>query len=1011
MPRVRHFLVALVATLVATAAFSTQLAAQETTGTIQGRVFDSVQLTPIPDVTINVAGETVYSTREGFYIAENVPAGVYTLSATVIGYRPFETQVTVTVGGTTTADVMMPVAPLEMDPLVAVGYGELERSSNVGVVTEVPAEVFNTGRIVTSEELIKGKVAGVQVTENNGGEPGGGVSIRIRGGTSITSSNEPLYVIDGVPMAVGGGLGSIGGQRSALAFLNPDDIASFTVLKDASATAIYGSAGANGVILIETTAGKQAAGAKTTVSYRGNMSGSTIAGQPHILNTPQFRDVVESQAPEKLSFLGDADTDWYDAVVQNGFGQEHNVAVAGGGDKMDFRVSLGYFNQEGTVRFTGMERATLNLAYNQLLFNDRLRLQANVLGGRTETENTGSRVVGAATNFAPTQPIYDSLSAYGGYFEWDDVLGTNNPVGEMNLVSDNGVAYRSIGNVTGEYFIPGLDGLSVTGRLGYTVLNGQGTQFFPSNAKFQNENGELGLINQASGTESSLLGDAWITYAKNWTNNDLTLTGGYSYQQWKTDNPYFEAQQLSSDLLGPNGVPSYDINRITLNVEEAKLASWFGRANYTLLERYTLTASFRADESSRFGPENSTGYFPAFGAAWRIAGESFADNDWLSDLRLRGSWGKNGNQAFSNYQQYKTYVYGENTAQAQFGDEYIPTIRPSAVDPNIKWEETSSWNLGLDYGFNQNRWWGSVEFYSKTTEDLIFDVIVAGGTNLSNVVTTNVGEMKNTGFEFTLNGVLVEPSSPGDFTWDANFNFAYNDNELTKINPFAGSSEKILSGAPISGGVGSYIQVLEPGQTVNSFYVYEHKLDAGGNPIYEDTNGDGTIDDQDLYVDRDGNGFINQDDRAAYKSPSPDWIMGHTSLMRWNSFDMSFSLLANIGNYVYNNVASSTGFYDQLRDAAAPSNLHVSVLNNNFQRPQYFSDYYVENASFLRMQNIELGYTFRKWLNGVRIYGVVQNAFTITGYSGVDPTASTDGIDNNRYPRTRTFTAGLQVSF
>ena len=391
--------------------------------------------------------------------------------------------------------------------------------------------------------------------------------------------------------------------------------------------------------------------------------------------------------------------------------------------------------------------------------------------------------------------------------------------------------------------------------------------------------------------------------------------------------------------------------------------------------------------------------------------ESFMDGaDWLSDLRLRASWGKNGNQAFGNYLAYKTYSFGENTAQTQFGDGFVPTVRPNAVDPNLKWEETASWNLGIDYGFKNGRYWGSIEFYEKTTDDLIFDVIVAGGSNLSNVVTTNVGSMKNSGLELTLNTMFVEGTG-GGFAWDANFNFAYNNNELTQINQFAGSTEKILAGETIAGGVGSFIQVLEPGQDVNSFYVYEHLRDGSGNPIYEDTNDDGSINDQDLYVDQNGDGIINQDDRAATFSPQPDWIMGHTSLMRYKDFDFSLTLLANLGNYVYNNVASSTGFYDQLVDSARPSNLHESVLTTNFARPQYFSDYYVENAGFLRLQNIELGYTFRRALNGIRVYGVVQNAFTITGYSGVDPTASTNGIDNNRYPRTRTFTAGLSVLF
>ncbi|MCL7963015.1 MAG: SusC/RagA family TonB-linked outer membrane protein [marine benthic group bacterium] len=1007
MPRVRQFLVALAALTIATVAWTTDLAAQETTGTVRGRVADEMLMTGLGDATISVAGQTAFSAAQGFFVVEDVPVGVHTLTANILGYREFETEVTVTAGQTTEVTVLMSIAPLQLDPLVAVGYGELERTTNTGVVTEVPEEVFNTGRVVAAEQLIQGKVAGVQVTEANGGEPGGGISVRIRGGTSINASNEPLYVVDGVPLEVGGGL-SAGGNP--LNFINPDDITSFTVLKDASATAIYGSRGANGVVLIETMGGRARADRPTLFTYRGNISGSQIYETPDILNYRQFRDVVANQAPEKLDIIGNANNNWYDRVTRTGYGQDHSLSVTGGGEKMDFRVSVGYLNQEGTVERTGFERASFNLGYNQFLFDDRLKLQATFLGSRTEDEFTGGRVLGSATNMAPSQPVFDAGNEFGGYFEWDDPLGTNNPVGELNLVTDMGVTYRGVGNATGEYFIPGIEGLSATGRFGFISTNSERKFFAPSFSKFQTENGAFGTVWRNNPSEFSWLGDAFLTYARNWTNNALNLTGGYSYQQWQFDNPYLEAQQLSSDLLGTEGIPASDFQRVTLNVEENKLASWFGRANYTFLDRYTLTASIRADESSRFGEDNRWGYFPSFAGAWRISEESFMDGDTFSDLRLRASWGKNGNQAFPNYQQYKTYVFGENTAQSQFGDGFVPTIRPSAVDPNIKWEETSSWNIGLDFGFNNNRYWGSIEYYDKTTEDLIFDVIVAGGTNLSNVVTTNVGEMKNKGFELTLNAGFVQ-APPEGFSWDANFNFAYNDNELIKINPFAGGSERILAGEAISGGVGSFIQVLEPGQDVNSFFVYEHILGPDGLPIYADTNEDGSINEQDLYVDRNGDGTINQDDRAAYKSPAPDWIMGHTSLMRWGSFDLSFTLLANIGNYVYNNVASSTGFYDQLRDAEAPNNLHTSTLETGFQTPQYFSDYYVENAGFLRMQNIELGYTFGNWLNGVRVYGVVQNAFTITGYSGVDPTASTNGIDNNRYPRTRTFVGGLSVTF
>jgi len=994
---VRHFLVLLAATAVS----ATQLQAQAT-GEVRGRVISSDLAAPLVDATVMVAGQTVLSETGGFFVVPNVAAGVHTLRVQLIGYRTFETQVTVTAGGTADVEVRLQVAPMEMDPIVAIGYGEVQTSEQTGVVTAVPEEAFNTGRIVSAEELIKGKVAGVQVTENNGGDPAGGISIRIRGGTSITSSNEPLYVVDGVPLGVGVSLGSL---------LNPDDIASFTVLKDASATAIYGSAGANGVILIETSSGRQAAGGGTRVTYQGNFSGSTISGQPNILDAEQFRAAVQENAPDQFKYLGTANNDWYDQVTENGFGQQHTFGVAGGGDKMDFRVSLGYLSQDGVVKLTGVDRATLNFAYNQLLFNDRLSLSANLLGSRSEGRFNGNRAIGGATNMAPTQPVLQAGSPYGGYFEWDDNLATNNPVGESNLVFDEGIGYRSVGNVTGEYALPGINGLSVTGRLGYTSNNRENAFFAPSNAKYQTEGGQFGTVNRNNTSNFNWLTDLFLTYDKNWGEHGLNATGGYSYYEARTDNAFQEAQQLSTDLLGPYGVPAADFQRQSLDIQESKLSSWFGRANYSFANKYQFTATMRADASSRFGENNRWGYFPSFAGAWRLSEESFMDGaDWLSDLRLRASWGKNGNQAFGNYLAYKTYSFGELTAQTQFGDRFVSTVRPNAVDPNLKWEETASWNFGIDYGFKNNRYWGSIEFYEKTTDDLIFDVIVAGGSNLSNVVTTNVGSMKNSGLELTLNAMFIEGRGDG-FTWDANFNFAYNNNELTKINQFGGGSEQILAGEAISGGVGSFIQVLEPGESVNSFFVYEHILDGSGNPIYEDTNGDGTINDQDLYVDRNDDGIINQDDRAANYSPAPDWIMGHTSLMRFNKFDFSFTLLANIGNRVYNNVASSTGFYDQLRVSARPSNLHESVLTTNFVRPQYFSDYYVENASFLRMQNIELGYTFQQALNGIRLYAVLQNAFTITGYSGVDPTASTNGIDNNRYPRTRTFSAGINVAF
>jgi iron complex outermembrane receptor protein len=1017
--------------LLATAAPIAPLAAQAT-GTVSGRIINVVTQQPVGFVAVRLADRTTRSDADGRFVIADVAAGTYTVRATFVGFSPAVETVTVVSGQATDIVIALQAVAFELDAITVTGYGEVEKRDLTGVVAEVPAESFNAGSILMPEQLIRGKVAGVQVAETNGGEPGGGVSIRIRGGTSITSSNEPLYVVDGVPLPVGTG---------RLQFLNPNDIASFTVLKDASATAIYGSQGANGVVLIETRSGKGAVPtAGWGVSYRGTFSGSTVSGRPSILTADEFRTAVEDHAPQQAQYLGDATTDWVREVEQTGYGQEHTVAVLGGGENTSFRGSFGYLSQEGVLKASKTERYLLNLAFNQLLFDDRLSLQANLMGQHQNRHLTPGGVVGAANNFAPTQPIFDTASVYGGYFEWDNPLAGINPVGELNLVSDRGTSYRSLGNVTAVYATPFLEGLSATGRVGYVVETGESRYFAPSNNKNQVNRGVYGTIRRSPQTWYTTLFDGFLTYTRNFDLHALTFTGGYAFTQGRTDTETFYAENLSSNFLGPDGVPTAQLYNNSIYVEEDKLGSWFGRANYSFKDRYLVTATVRRDGSSRFGPGNQWGTFPSAAVAWRLSEEEFL-GDVFSDLKLRLSWGKNGNQAFPSYRQYKSYAYSDAQAQVQFGNEFISTIRPSAADPNIKWEETTSWNFGLDYGLSANRFTGAIEYYTKTTKDLIFTVLVPSGVNLSNVVTTNVGTMKNKGLELSLNAMLADGAG-GGLSWDASLNLAYNKNELVTIDPFAGGAERILSGDPISGGVGSYIQVLQPGQPVNSFLVYEHIRDDDGKPIWEDINGldpvtntltglpDGVINDQDLYVDQhtvldttctatdpecEGlyrtDGRINQDDRVAFQKPAPDWIMGFTSSMRYKSFDLSFTLLAQLGSYLYNNVASNTGHYQSLTNSARPNNLHSSVLDNGFETPQYFSDEYVEDASFLRLENIELGYTFQKWLRGMRVFGVVQNLFTLTGYSGVDPTASITGIDNNRYPRTRTFTAGLNVTF
>lgn len=990
----RQLLVALITIVMAAG----QLEAQ--TGTISGRFFDTSIGSPVAGVEVTIEGRTILSGTDGRFVLTNVPPGTYTLRATRLGYTSVERSVTVVAGQTTTLEIGLIPEALQLEEIVAIGYGQQEKRDLTGVVAELSEEDFNTGRIVSAEQLVQAKVAGVEVVENNGGEPGGGISLRIRGGTSVTSSNEPLYVIDGVPLAVGGGLSA---GRNPLNFLNPEDIESVTVLKDASATAIYGSQGANGVVLISTRSGRGAVAAPARLSYSGSFSGSSVVERPDILNAAQFRQAVEDQFPDALPVLGDASTNWREEVERSAFGQEHTLALVGAGEKMNYRLSFGYLNQQGVVRASRNERASLSLAYNQLLFEDRLRLSANILGARNEDRFTPGGVLGNATNFAPTQPIRDPDSEWAGFFEWDDTEAPDNPVAILNLQTDEGTTYRSVGNLTGEYDIPWVNGLTATGRVGYVVTDTERRFFAPSTSKPQADQGQGGTISRSNNSELNYLVDVFATYAKSWERHAFDVTGGHSYQQWRTESPSFTAQQLSSDLLGPDGVPGSDIQQLFLTVDENRLASWFARANYTYLDRYLFTATIRTDGSSKFGEGNQWGTFPSAAVAWRLSQEPFMEGwESLSDLKLRISWGKNGNQAFPSYQQYRSYLFGGSEAQAQFGDEFVSTIRPSAADPNIKWEETTSWNFGLDFGWWDNRLSGAIDYYTKKTEDLIFLVPAAAGTNLSNYLTTNIGTVENKGVEFTLNA-LIASGAEGGLSWNTSFNFARNSNELTDINPFVADSlfalERIQTGG-IAGGVGTLIQILQPGEPVNSFFVYQHKIGDDGKPIV------GT--DLEMYEDLNGDGVINQDDRRPYKSPDPDWIIGHTSTLRWNKFDLGLTLLAKLGNYVYNNIASSTGFYDQLRDVGAPNNVHASVLENEFQSPQYFSDVYVEDASFLRMQNIQLGYSFSP---RYRVYGVIQNAFTITGYSGIDPTAGINGIDNNIYPSTRTFTAGLNVAF
>ncbi|MES2178185.1 MAG: SusC/RagA family TonB-linked outer membrane protein [Gemmatimonadota bacterium] len=975
------------------------------TGTIAGRVTSAESGGPIAQVQVSVVGAGAGAvTRDDGRYTIAVRPGSYTMRAQRIGYGVDSASVVVTAGGQATVNFQLRASAVAITGVVVVGYGTQEAKDLTGSVATVASEEFNTGRIVSPEALIRGKVAGVQVSENN--EPGGGISIRIRGGTSVNASNEPLYVIDGVPIDIGGG--STVNGRNALNFLNPNDIETITVLKDASSTAIYGNRGANGVVIITTKTG----GAGSQVTYTGTVSGSRVTGGPNLLDAAQYRTAVQTYAPSNSASLGSANTNWLSAIEQSAGGQEHNMGFSGRRETMNYRLGLGFLDQDGILIGSRTQRASASLNYSDRLLNDKLSLNTRVRGSRSLDWYTPGGVLGSAIAFAPTQPMYTDA---GAYFQYRDPtsgalvgLAPNNPLEMLKYVQDQGNILRSIGNLEAEYRLPFLSGLSVTGRGSYDVNRADRNSFTPTNIASQLKADSLtrGSISRSNHSELHTVGDAYVSYRRDLPTSisgTMDLTAGVSAEDFSGSYNGYSARGLSSNLLTINGVPTFAEASPGVSVQEHLLRSQFGRANLNIMDRYLLTGTVRRDGSSRFGEGQKYGVFPSLAFAWRVLQESMFKDLPFSDLKLRVSWGRNGNEAIGcNYCAYGSYVVGNSQAQAQLGNTFVTTIRPVAFDANLHWETTTSSQIGLDYGIMRDRFTGSVDYYTKTTKDLLFNVPTAAGTALSNSVLTNIGSVQNKGIEFVIGGKIIDGGRQG-FNWTGNFNASRNTNELLTIGRAGLTS--IQTGG-IAGGVGTTIQVLQAGQPVNSFYVYEHRSTSTGTPVNTGT-------DVEMYVDQNGDKIINTSDLRPFHSPAPKWIIGHTSNMTWKKFDASTTLRSYMGNYVYNNVASNLGNYSVLTSPFAPVNLEASVLKNGFTRPQYLSDLYVEDGSFIRMDNVTIGYTVARLgqLTNARLFGTVQNVFTSTKYTGVDPTASIRGIDNNVYPRSRTFVGGLSVGF
>ena len=1015
MKRGRYVISALLAVL-----WMVPLRAQEP-GRVRGRIVDDASKQPLAAATVTIGSRSAQTGTDGHF-AITVPAGTDSMRVRMLGYAPVVQAVTVEAGQTLVVpDIGMTQQAVGLSEIVVVGYGQQRAGDITGAVKQLSVEDFNPGQIVNPAGLLQDRIAGVEVKENSNA-PGSGFAIRIRGATSYTATNDPLYVIDGMPVSTGN-LGAAG--RDPLNFLNPNDIESMTVLKDASAAAIYGTNAANGVVLITTKSGAAGGRHGSQVEYSTTASMSSITKTPSVLSPTQFRaavayddSLVRATNPTytgRLGMLGTASTNWMDQITRTGYGTDQNLSLTNAGDGLFYRLSLGYLKSNGIIQGSSTERLSLGLNYDQRLLSDRLDVKLNAKGSRTNDVYQNGGTLGDAVGMAPTQPILDPTTATG-YWNWQTGSATaNNPLEDLNTTVDKGTTWRSVGNIQADYQLPWIQGLRANMNAGYDVTSVSRQTFNPNNTSQQlhAQHGFLGLNNTS---QVNTVFEAYLNYAAplNVVPGRIDVTGGYSYGQTHGVQPSpgygytFQQTNLTSNLFGINGIPTPNLGTVNNGeyIVDSKLISWFGRFNYNLNDRYLVAASVRRDGSSRFGPGNQWGTFPSVSLAWRLSQESFLRSvTQLSDLKLRAGWAKTGNQGFGDYLQYALINSSNGQASYQLGNTVYGTIRPSAVDPNIKWEETNSYNVGLDFGLLNQRVTGTIDWYTKKTTDLIFTVPVASETNFSNYVTTNIGSSRNRGLELALNAVILQGRG-NSLGWTAGFTAAHNANTLLSIDPK--KSVPLVPVGGVSGGVGTTIQVLEPGAEMYSFYVCR-QFYQNGKPVsnkYYYVNGDSTF-----------SGLPNAPDvcdsrgQRPYHSPEPTWNLGYTSNFTFRNFDASFTLRAYLGNYVYNNVASNNGTYQNVSNGGSPTNMSTDVLKTGFTVPRFLSDYYVQDASFLRMDNLTVGYTFHYRGQPMRVFATVTNAFTITGYSGVDPTAGIGGIDNNIYPRSRTVTGGLSVRF
>ena len=889
--------------------------------------------------------------------------------------------------------------------VVVVGYGSMQKKDLTGSISSISEKTFQKGAISTASELLVGKVAGVQITPD--GSPGAGGRIRIRGGASLNASNDPLIVIDGVPIENT----AVSGAPNILSTINPQDIASMNVLKDASATAIYGSRASNGVIMITTKRGKL--GQKTQIAVSVQNSLSEAARRVRVLSADEYRALIQRIAPASVNKLGNASTDWQDEIYQLAYGGDYNLSISGAAGKVPYRASAGFYHQQGVLKTDQMNRASGSISLSPRLFDSHLAIDANVKFSATHNRFANKDAIGAAVQFDPTRPVRDNdpkYAPYGGYFTWLDgtslqKLAPKNPVALLEQKEDVSDVFRTIGNVKFDYKLHFLPDLRLNVNLGYDYASGKGTIIIPENSSIGwerftlKQNGKpdvlkSGTNNSYEQQKRSLLFDIYANYVKELTSlrSRVDLMAGYSYQDWKTNvhnSPdYTYDKTLVSSPVFPVDYP------------QNTLVSFYGRLNYSLMDRYLFTATVRADGSSRFSPDNRWGIFPALAFAWRMNQENFLKHvTWLDDLKLRLGYGVTGQQdGIGNYTYLPFYSLSTNTAKYQLGNTYYNMLRPAAYDANIHWETTATSNIGLDFSFLKGRLSGTLDFYHRNTKDLLNEIPVPAGSNFSNRILTNVGNIEGKGFELSITATPIQTKR---FSWDVTYNISSNSTKITKLNAVELPGYQGVPTGHVEGGTGTNAQIHSVGYAPGTFFLYQQKYDAQGKPL------------EGQFVDRNDDKVINEQDKYRTHNPEPKVTMALSTSLSFDRWTLSTSLRSNIGNYIYDNINAYMAHHAAVLNSGQYfKNTTPEINNSNFtntSNTQILSDYYLHKASFIKMDNLSLGYDFGRIFGkaSLRASATVQNVFTLSPYKGIDPERA---IDFSLYPIPRTYTLNLSLT-